>query len=576
MRISVSGKDMGGGKKAGNKSKIKNLKTVKKQIETEEKNKPEEKIKIEEKNKTEEKMEMEGKKKAGRTVHGEQDVAGETGTKKKTGRKAKSRNPNLKLVKNGDSPVKKEPAEKISSKKEIPKGNAAKESSSKKKTPEENAVKESSSKKETPKESKKKASKEGTAKKFPAKKKTQKEGAAKKSFTKKSPVKKETSKADADKESPVKKETSKTDADKGSPVEKETSKTDTVKESPSKKEASKEDAVKEGSSKKEVLKENPSKENSSKEGTLKEGTAGKSSAKKVLAKKISPKKVSAKKASSKKTSSKRVSGKKVSGKEISAEYDDKPYVMGGWGISEWFIQHKSLIIIWLMVFAVAGAVVYACHYVVTNYRVTTVYVDGNVHYTNEEIMDMVMTGVYGNNSLYLAMKYKDKGVEGVPFVERMDVDILTPNTIRISVYEKALAGYVEYLGRYMYFDRDGIVVESSKEKTAGIPQVTGLQFGYVILNEALPVENDGIFKRILSITQLLDKYELTADKIYFDSDYDLTLYFKDVRVTLGASEEIDEKIMRLQYILPELSGKKGTLSMENYTEDTRLIPFHQD
>ncbi len=38
------------------------------------------------------------------------------------------------------------------------------------------------------------------------------------------------------------------------------------------------------------------------------------------------------------------------------------------------------------------------------YRVTTVYVEGNIHYDNEEIMEMVMTGRLGNNSLYLAMK----------------------------------------------------------------------------------------------------------------------------------------------------------------------------
>ncbi len=267
--------------------------------------------------------------------------------------------------------------------------------------------------------------------------------------------------------------------------------------------------------------------------------------------------------------------KKERKKESYREYDDKVY-MGGLGIGEWFIQHKSLLLMGLTACAIVGAITWGYYFIVTNYRVTTVYVDGNVHYSNEEIMEMVMTGPYGNNSLYLAMKYKDKGVEGVPFVEKMDVNILTPNTIRINVYEKALAGYVEYLGRYMYFDRDGIVVESSREKTTGIPQVTGLQFGYVILNEALPVENDTIFKRILSITQLLDKYELSADKIYFDSDYDLTLYFGGVKVTLGASEEIDEKVMRLQYILPELSGKTGTLSMENYTEDSKSIPFRQN
>ena len=31
---------------------------------------------------------------------------------------------------------------------------------------------------------------------------------------------------------------------------------------------------------------------------------------------------------------------------------------------------------------------------------------------------------------------------------------------------------IEYLGRYMYFDKDGIIVETSDKKTAGIPQIT--------------------------------------------------------------------------------------------------------
>ena len=56
----------------------------------------------------------------------------------------------------------------------------------------------------------------------------------------------------------------------------------------------------------------------------------------------------------------------------------------------------------------------------------------------------------------------------------------------------------------------------------------------------------------------------------------MTLYFGGVRVTLGSGEDLDKKIMRLQYILPELEGKKGTLPMEKYTEDTKLIPFRPD
>lgn len=222
------------------------------------------------------------------------------------------------------------------------------------------------------------------------------------------------------------------------------------------------------------------------------------------------------------------------------------------------------------------AVLLGYSYVLEHYTVTTSYVEGNVHYTDEEILAMVMEGRYGNNSLFLSVKYRDKSISDVPFVEKMDVSVVDPHTIKVEVYEKALAGYVEYLEHYMYFDKDGIVVESSTENTPGIPLVTGLSFDHVVLYEPLPVENPEIFKSILSITQLVNKYNLSIDRIFFGSDDTLTLYFEEVRVALGKAEDLDEKLMKLQYMLPELSGKKGVLRMENYTEETKNISFEPD
>lgn len=227
-----------------------------------------------------------------------------------------------------------------------------------------------------------------------------------------------------------------------------------------------------------------------------------------------------------------------------------------------------------LVFLLAG--LFGYRYVLEHYTVTTSYVEGNVHYTDEEILAMVMTGRYGNNSLFLSVKYRDKSISDVPFVEKMDVSVMDPHTIKVEVYEKALAGYVEYLERYMYFDKDGIVVESATEKTPGIPLVTGLTFDYVVLYEPLPVENPEIFKSILSITQLVNKYNLSIDRIFFGSDDTLTLYFDEVRVALGEATNLDEKLMKLQYMLPELAGRRGVLRMENYTEETKNISFEPD
>lgn len=161
----------------------------------------------------------------------------------------------------------------------------------------------------------------------------------------------------------------------------------------------------------------------------------------------------------------------------------------------------------------------------------------------------------------------------MPFIESMSVEVVSSHSIKITVYEKALAGCVAYLGKYMYFDREGIVVESASAATPGIPQITGLSYGYVVLYEKLPVEDEEIFKEILSMTQLLGKYEINADKIHFDKVGNMTLYFGEARAALGTKENIDQKVMQLSNILPELEGKSGVLHMEDYKEGTERVSF---
>lgn len=231
------------------------------------------------------------------------------------------------------------------------------------------------------------------------------------------------------------------------------------------------------------------------------------------------------------------------------------------------IRRLSITVICLAV--MLGILYFAFYY----YTVKTVTVEGNVHYSDEEIRDMVLGGKLGNNSIYLSLKYRNRQIEDVPFIETMDVDIISNDTVKITVFEKTMAGYVEYMDRYFYFDKDGTVVESSDIRTLGIPQIKGLEFDHIVLLEKLPVEDETIFNHILDISQLMDKYGILAEQIYFDRDYEITLYFGDARIKLGSTEYIDEKIMELKMILPNIEGKKGTLHMENYTPDSSGVTF---
>ncbi len=231
------------------------------------------------------------------------------------------------------------------------------------------------------------------------------------------------------------------------------------------------------------------------------------------------------------------------------------------------------VLILLSVLAIVLGVIY---YFISAYAVKDVYIEGNTYYTDEEIKNMVMSGAMGNNSLYLSWKYKNKNIENVPFVDSIEVSVLEKDTIKILVHEKSLAGYIEFMDSFMYFDKDGYIVETSNVKIMDVPWVVGLDFNHVELGEKIAVEDDSVFVKVMELRNLLNDFGIRADKIYFRSDLNIILFFDEVRVLLGDGSYLQEKMMILPEFLPKLSGKKGTLHLENYQQIGDSASFEED
>ena len=128
------------------------------------------------------------------------------------------------------------------------------------------------------------------------------------------------------------------------------------------------------------------------------------------------------------------------------------------------------------------------------------------------------------------------------------------------IYDKSIVGYVSYMSSYMYFDRDGIIVESSPDCLPGVPWITGLEFGRIVLYQHLPVKDPKIFEEILNLTQQLSVYHIQVDRIRFGSSGQPSLTIGQMEVTLGDGGDVDGKLSLLNDILrdhPELKDKKG-------------------
>ncbi|MBQ2800568.1 MAG: FtsQ-type POTRA domain-containing protein [Lachnospiraceae bacterium] len=235
-------------------------------------------------------------------------------------------------------------------------------------------------------------------------------------------------------------------------------------------------------------------------------------------------------------------------------------------------KRKKLIII----LTVAGILLLGLLALYHFFTIAEVKVEGNDRYSEEEIKEMVMNHKYDYNTLYFWWRIHKKEMEDIPFVDTVEVSILSHNKVKIKVYEKDIVGYVRHLGYNLYFDKEGIVVESSSEEIEGIPRIKGIAFDNVELYKKLPVEEEDVFKKILNLTKLLDKYEIAPDSINFSQSLSVTLSFKDANVLLGKDIENDEKIVKLKQLLPDLQGMKGTLHLENYDEDMKNITFKKE
>lgn len=240
----------------------------------------------------------------------------------------------------------------------------------------------------------------------------------------------------------------------------------------------------------------------------------------------------------------------------------------------------------------AGMLVLAAIVVFGLFRVQEVVVSGNSIYTSKDIQNAVMQDGLCKNTLYLLWKYKDdsKVQEELPFLSSVEVTMQTPFRVEIRVYEKPEVGYFLSGTDYVYYDMDGLIVEISKKLRENIPKISGVSIKKPQRYEKLPVVETGVeteestaeetktgalFEEIVGISRILNKNGLSPKEIKFDEDQEIILYFEKMRVKLGSSSDMEEKIAALKSVYEKVKGMEGVLHMEDFTMDAQTITFKQ-
>lgn len=212
--------------------------------------------------------------------------------------------------------------------------------------------------------------------------------------------------------------------------------------------------------------------------------------------------------------------------------------------------------------------------VLASVQIRTVTVSGNAWYTAKEMEEKIFDTKLGRNPIFCYLQYRFRPHKSIPFVEDYKIVFRSPTEVEVIIYEKSVVGYVSYMNSRMYFDKDGIIVESTNEQLSGIPEVTGLKFGHIVLHRPLPVEDGRIFDEILNLTQVLSVNQIFVERIQFNAEREATLHLGELQVKLGDNADMSGKLSELRDIILDYPDLNGTLYLNTY-DDSNSNPMYR-
>ena len=189
------------------------------------------------------------------------------------------------------------------------------------------------------------------------------------------------------------------------------------------------------------------------------------------------------------------------------------------------------------------------------FSMTDITVTGNSQIDTDEILDLAGLDQSGNIFLFRPRRAR-QGVMENHFIDSVHFSRILPGAIEVTVRERFLSGYIEYMeGMYLYIDENGRVLEVRSYMTEDLPRITGLRLSHVHVGQLLEVDNPDAFATVVTFARLLNRHGLTEEiyKIDVSDPGNTRVRLYNIEVYLGDTSGAHEKILTLSEIVNEWS-----------------------
>ena len=139
------------------------------------------------------------------------------------------------------------------------------------------------------------------------------------------------------------------------------------------------------------------------------------------------------------------------------------------------------------------------------WNIGEVKVEGNVWYTDEEIVKM--SGVQDKNILRTSLKEIKANLMRLSYIKEADLKYVFPGKMAITVVERKPIGYVPFMGTYLCIDQEGRVIGQEIKETVQLPVIKGLYVDSFQIGEVLPIANEDKLLGSIEVIKALEKYK---------------------------------------------------------------------
>jgi len=218
-------------------------------------------------------------------------------------------------------------------------------------------------------------------------------------------------------------------------------------------------------------------------------------------------------------------------------------------------KHRKLFLVYGVLAALSAAAV-ALILASPLFMITSVEVEGNKYYTDEQIINMSSVQIKGNLFLNAQKRKIRQNLKSDPYIKRVSVRRKLPGTIVIKVAEKEQIAALKYGDKYVVIDGDNVVLRVAKLD----PEVTVIE-GMTIENmeqgKEIEVEEDQLFGDTIDMLEDIREGDLYFKRIVM-SKTNIKAYIYDTLLVRGHPRDMTEAIRSgsLRKVLGKLFKQK--------------------